>query len=137
MRHDDTTGALDGVAIALPALIRAQKLQKRAARVGFDWTEITPVIDKIREEIVEVTEALENPADQNHIAEEIGDLLFACVNLARHTNVDAEQALMAGNDKFQRRFSAIEQYLRSDGKRIEECSLEELEEHWTSVKSRE
>jgi ATP diphosphatase len=134
---DDTAGALDGVALALPALIRAQKLQKRAARVGFDWTEIGPVIDKIKEEIEEVTDALNNPEDQNHIAEEIGDLLFACVNLARHTKVDAEQALMAGNDKFQRRFHAIEQDLQSTGKRVEECTLEELEERWISVKSRE
>lgn len=134
---DDTAGALDGVALALPALIRAQKLQKRAARVGFDWTEIGPVIDKIKEEMEEVTDALNNPEDQNHIAEEIGDLLFACVNLARHANVDAEQALMAGNDKFQRRFQAIEQDLQSTGKRVEECTLEELEERWISVKSRE
>ena len=137
MHQDDAAGALDGVALALPALIRAQKLQKRAARVGFDWTEIEPVIDKIREEIDEVTEALESPEDHDHIAEEIGDLLFACVNLARHTEVDAEQALMAGNDKFQRRFNTIEQDLRTAGKRIEECSLEELEEHWITVKSRE
>ena len=85
----------------------------------------------------EVTDALNNPEDQNHIAEEIGDLLFACVNLARHANVDAEQALMAGNDKFQRRFQAIEQDLQSTGKRVEECTLEELEERWISVKSRE
>jgi nucleoside triphosphate diphosphatase len=137
LHRDDASGALDGVALALPALIRAQKLQKRAARVGFDWTEIGPVIDKIQEEIDEVTEALESPEDQDHIAEEIGDLLFACVNLARHTDVDAEQALMAGNDKFQRRFHTIEQDLRKAGKRIEECSLEELTEHWTTVKSRE
>ena len=137
LHQDDASGALDGVALALPALIRAQKLQKRAARVGFDWTEIGPVIDKIKEEIDEVTEALESPEDQDHIAEEIGDLLFACVNLARHTDVDAEQALRAGNDKFQRRFHTIEQDLRTAGKRIEECSLEELTEHWTTVKSRE
>jgi nucleoside triphosphate diphosphatase len=137
LNQNERAGALDGVAKALPALIRAQKLQKRAARVGFDWTKIEPVIDKIKEELGEVTEALEHPADQAHIAEEIGDLLFACVNLARHTNVDAEQALMAGNDKFQRRFQTIEQDLRTAGKRIEECSLEELEEHWTSVKSKE
>jgi MazG family protein len=137
LHRDDASGALDGVALALPALIRAQKLQKRAARVGFDWTEIGPVIDKIKEEIDEVTEALESPEDQDHIAEEIGDLLFACVNLARHTDVDAELALMAGNDKFQRRFHAIEQDLRTVGKRIEECSLKELTEHWTTVKARE
>ena len=137
LNQDDTTGALDGVALALPALIRAQKLQKRAARVGFDWTEIGPVIDKIKEEIDEVTDALTHPEDQNHIAEEIGDLLFACVNLARHTKVDAEQALMAGNDKFQRRFHSIEQDLETTGRRIEDCTLAELEERWVLVKSRE
>ena len=136
-QSNTTIGALDGVALALPALIRAQKLQKRAARVGFDWTEIEPVIDKIREEIDEVTEALNNTKDQDLIAEEIGDLLFACVNLARHVHVDAEQALMAGNDKFQRRFENIEKELQALGKQIEECSLEELEEHWNAVKSRE
>ena len=135
--RNDASGALDGVALALPALIRAQKLQKRAARIGFDWTKIRPVIDKIKEELDEVTEALQNPENKDHITEEIGDLLFACVNLARHSNVDAEQALIAGNEKFQRRFHAIEQHLQKDGKRIEECSLKDLEEHWTSVKSKE
>ncbi len=131
----ENTGALDGVALALPALLRAQKLQKRAARVGFDWTTIEPVIAKIREELTEVTEAMQEQENSDHIAEEIGDLLFACVNLARHTNIDAENALMAGNDKFQRRFESIEKNLRAIGKKVEDCSLEELEEYWVSVKS--
>ncbi len=130
-------GALDGVARALPALLRAQKLQKRAARVGFDWKSLDPVIEKIQEEIEEVTDALKNPDNAAHVSEEIGDLLFACVNLARHAGVDAEQALMSGNDKFQRRFQSIEDRVQKSGKTVEECSLVELEEYWNAAKSEE
>jgi len=133
----DQNGALDGVALALPALIRAQKLQKRAARVGFDWQDIEPVMKKIREELDEVTDALNSQANIDHIAEEIGDLLFSCVNLARHTKIDAEQALMAANDKFQQRFQFIELLLNDRGKNVEECSLEELEKFWNEAKSKE
>ena len=133
----DQNGALDGVAHALPALIRAQKLQKRAARVGFDWPNIEPVMEKVREEIDEVTDALNSKSKKDHIAEEIGDLLFSCVNLARHTEIDAEQALMAANDKFQQRFQFIELQLSDSGKNVEECSLEELEELWNEAKSKE
>ena len=136
-QNSNENGALDGVARALPALLRAQKLQKRAARVGFDWQEVEPVIEKIREEIDEVTDALRDPANTAHISEEIGDLLFACVNLARHAGVDAEQALRSGNDKFQRRFQSIENSLQDTGKRVEECSLDELEKHWVIAKSEE
>ena len=134
---DKTPGTLDGVAIALPALLRAQKLQKRAARVGFDWPNIEPVIEKIREEIEEVTDALKFDGNKGHIAEEIGDLLFACVNLARHADIDAEQALMDGNDKFQRRFQFIELQLNENGKKFQECSLDVLEKLWNDAKSKE
>ena len=134
---DKPVGTLDGVAIALPALLRAQKLQKRAARVGFDWQNIEPVIEKIREEIEEVTEALKLDDNKGHIAEEIGDLLFACVNLARHADIDAEKALMAGNDKFERRFQFIELKLNESGKKIQECSLDVLEKLWSDAKSEE
>ncbi len=130
-------GTLDGVAIALPALLRAQKLQKRAARVGFDWPNIEPVIAKIREEMSEVTEALKSKDNKEHIAEEIGDLLFACVNLARHADIDAEQALMDGNDKFQRRFQFMELQLNESGKKFQECSLDVLENLWNDAKSKE
>ena len=130
-------GALDGVALALPALIRAQKLQKRAARVGFDWPNIEPVMEKIREEIDEVIDALNSKRNKDHIAEEIGDLLFSCVNLARHTGIDAEQALMGANEKFQQRFKFIELQLNDSGKNVEECSLELLEELWNEAKSKE
>ena len=135
--NPDENGVLDGVAPALPALIRAQKLQKRAARVGFDWPNIEPVIEKVREEIDEVTDALNSKSNNDHIAEEIGDLLFSCVNLARHSEIDAEQALMAANDKFQQRFQFIELQLNDSGKNVEECSLEELEELWNEAKSKE
>jgi MazG family protein len=130
-------GTLDGVAIALPALLRAQKLQKRAARVGFDWPNIEPVIEKIREEIEEVTDALKFDDNKGQIAEEIGDLLFACVNLARHADIDAEKALTDGNDKFQRRFQFIELQLNESGKNFQECSLDVLEKLWNDAKSKE
>ena len=99
-----TSGALDGVAVGLPALLRAEKLQKRAARVGFDWPDTTAPRMKIDEELTEVAQA----TTQTDREEEIGDLLFAVVNWARHLGVDAEAALRAGNAKFERRFRAME-----------------------------
>jgi len=135
--NTEENGALEGVALALPALLRAQKLQNRASRLGFDWPNIELVIGKIREEIGEVSEALKSKDNKEHIAEEIGDLLFACVNLARHTDIDAEQALRDGNNKFQRRFQFIELQLNESGRKFEECSLNQLEELWNNAKSRE
>ena len=132
-----TSGVLDDVAMALPALLRAQKLQKRAARVGFDWKELDPVMEKIEEELKEVEEALNTPKNAEHIKEEIGDLLFACVNLARHAGIDAEQALIAGNTKFERRFKEMEGILRKTDQPINKCSLTELEELWETVKKGE
>ncbi len=129
---ESPVSALDGVARALPALMRAEKLQNRAARVGFDWPEIAPVYDKIDEEIEEVKSAV----TAAEIEEELGDLLFAVVNLARHHGVDAELALRRGNDKFESRFRQIENHLTAAGRRPSECSLEELEELWLLVKSR-
>ena len=126
-----TISALDGVARALPALMRAEKLQNRAARVGFDWPEIGPVYEKIDEEIEEVKNAL----SQAEIEEELGDLMFAVVNLARHHGVDAEHALRRGNDKFEARFRQIEDHLTAAGKQASDCSLEELEDLWTLVKN--
>jgi len=128
---------LDGVARALPALMRAEKLQKRAARVGFDWDDARGVIDKCREELVELEAELTVERDQAAIHGELGDLLFACVNLARHTGVDAEQALRQANDKFERRFHGIEQALAGAGRRIEDASLEEMDELWTQIKQEE
>jgi ATP diphosphatase len=103
--------ALDGVAFALPALMRAQKLQKRAAREGFDWKDLPPVISKIREELEELEAEISAGRDEIRLQDEAGDLLFACVNLARHLGVDAEIALRDANAKFDRRFRAVEDSL--------------------------
>ena len=122
-------GVLDDVALNLPALMRAEKLQKRAARVGFDWDNPADVLAKIAEEAQEVTEA---PADQ--VAAEIGDLLFAVANLARHLKVDPETALRATNDKFTRRFAFIEAELAKAGSGPSEATLDEMEALWQTAK---
>lgn len=127
---------LDDVPQALPALSRAAKLQKRAAQVGFDWPEALPVVDKLREELDEVLEAM-SENDPEAIAEEVGDLLFVGVNLARHLKVDPETALRAANAKFERRFRYIEQALRDAGRPIENCSLEEMDALWGEAKKLE
>ncbi|MVW75293.1 nucleoside triphosphate pyrophosphohydrolase [Pseudomonas xionganensis] len=127
---------LDDVPTALPSLSRAIKLQKRAAQVGFDWPEALPVVDKVREELDEVLEAMsENDAEA--IGEEIGDLLFVVSNLARHLKVDPETALRAANGKFERRFRFIEQALREAGRNMEDCPLEELDALWGEAKKLE
>ena len=127
---------LDDVPQALPALSRAAKLQKRAAQVGFDWPEALPVLDKVREELDEVLEAM-SESDPQAIAEELGDLLFVVVNLARHLKVEPEAALRAANGKFERRFRFIEQALRDAGRPIENCSLDELDALWGEAKKQE
>ncbi|MDF3932812.1 nucleoside triphosphate pyrophosphohydrolase [Pseudomonas citronellolis] len=127
---------LDDVPTALPALSRAAKLQKRAAQVGFDWPEALPVVDKLREELDEVLEAMAD-GDAEAQAEEVGDLLFVVVNLARHLKVDPETALRAANGKFERRFRYIECALRDQGRKAEECSLEELDALWGEAKREE
>ena len=127
---------LDDVPQALPALSRAAKLQKRAAQVGFDWPEALPVLDKVREELDEVLEAM-SENDPQAIAEELGDLLFVVVNLVRHLKVEPEAALRAANGKFERRFRFIEQALRDAGRPIENCSLDELDALWGEAKKQE
>ncbi|HXR01412.1 MAG TPA: nucleoside triphosphate pyrophosphohydrolase [Pseudomonas sp.] len=127
---------LDDVPTVLPALSRAAKLQKRAAQVGFDWPEALPVIDKVREELDEVLEAMADN-DGEAIGEEIGDLLFVVVNLARHLKVDPENALRAANGKFERRFRFIEQALRDTGRPIEDCTLQEMDALWGEAKRQE
>lgn len=124
---------LDDVPHALPALSRAQKLQKRASRAGFDWSETAPVIDKVQEELDEIRQAVA-AGDQQAVAEEVGDLLFCVVNLARHLQVDAESALRAGNAKFERRFRFIEQQLATSGTTVEQAGLEQLDELWDAAK---
>ncbi|TWI55565.1 ATP diphosphatase [Pseudomonas duriflava] len=127
---------LDDVPAVLPALSRAAKLQKRAAQVGFDWPEAEAVIGKLHEELNEVLEAMRE-GDHAHITEEVGDLLFVVVNLARHLKVDAENALRGANGKFERRFRFIEQALKAQGKHPEHCKLEELDALWEAAKAGE
>lgn len=130
-------GALDGVARALPALMRAEKIQKRAARVGFDWATIGPVIDKIEEELGELRAELEaGEVEQAKVADELGDVLFAVANLARHCKVDPEVALRATNDKFEKRFRYIERRLAEGDRKLAEASLEEMETLWQEAKTR-
>lgn len=126
---------LDGVSSALPSLMHAEKITKRAARVGFDWAKAADVLEKIREEIQETEEAL---ATGNHeqIEEEIGDLLFAVTNLARKTKVEPEVALRRATGKFTSRFHKVEAILAERGQKPEECSLEELDAIWNEVKRR-
>jgi MazG family protein len=129
--------ALDGVGLGLPALTRAEKLQKRAARVGFDWPSTTPVFDKIEEEIAELRTEIDGGGTPERIVDELGDLLFAVVNLARRLSVDPEQALRHANRKFERRFRAIEERLAVAGKPITEANLDEMEAEWERVKADE
>ena len=129
--------ALDGVALALPALMRAQKLQKRAAREGFDWPDLAPVVAKIREELEEVEAEIAAGSGQERLQDEAGDLLFACVNLARHLGIDAEIALRDANAKFDRRFRAVENGLGQEGKSLAEADLDEMEAHWVAAKATE
>ena len=127
---------LDDVPTALPSLSRAAKLQKRASQVGFDWPSALPVVDNVREELDEVLEAMADN-DPVAIADEVGDLLFAAVNLARHLKVDPETALRGANAKFERRFRFIEQALRDTHQSIEDCTLEELDALWGEAKRQE
>ncbi|MDT2075054.1 MAG: nucleoside triphosphate pyrophosphohydrolase [Planktomarina sp.] len=129
----DQTRALDGVALGLPALTRAVKLQKRAARVGFDWPEINQVLDKLREEILELTEA-KNPKHQH---EEFGDLMFVMANLARHMKIDPEQSLKDANKKFTRRFNEVEKKLNEKNTSPVYSSLLEMDALWDEVKREE
>ena len=129
-------GALDGVAGNLPALLRAYKLQKRAARVGFDWPDAGHVIAKIAEESQELIDARDN-LSADEIEEEMGDLLFVVANLARHLNVDPEAALRRTNAKFIRRFEAVEARLSARGKRPEDSDLAEMDALWDEVKADE
>lgn len=124
---------LDGVALGLPALTRAVKLQKRAARVGFDWPETTQVLDKIREECAELVEAKD---DLTHaeVTEEMGDLLFVMANLARHLDVDPEAALRSANAKFTKRFEYIENQLAAKGSSPAQSNLAEMDAYWNEAK---
>lgn len=125
-------GLLDGVPAALPALLQAQTYQERAARVGFDWPNVKGVLDKLYEEWKEFNEA---PTERQ--SEELGDLLFAAVNLARWYSIDAEDALREANARFKKRFAVIESAARSEGRRLDDLSLEEMDAHWNRAKREE
>ena len=136
-----TPSALDGVALALPALLRAEKLQKRTARVGFDWPAVDPVFDKVLEEVAELREAAAatqaSKSVDPAVLEEVGDLLFACVNLARHLGVEPEAALRGANAKFTARFHHVEAALAASGRNADEVGLSDLGRLWDEAKRAE
>ena len=130
------TRLLDDVATTLPAMMRALKLQKRTARVGFDWPDSQQVLDKVKEELAEVeAELTPDQIDQNRLEDEIGDVLFSVINLARKLEIDPEQALKSTNNKFTNRFNYVEQVIVSNGNNIKEASLDEMEDLWQKAKS--
>ena len=130
---DVNPSALDGVALSLPALLRAEKLQNRAARVGFDWAEAEPIFDKLAEETQEVRDAIQSGI-RDDIEDELGDLLFVAANLSRRMDVDPEQALRRANAKFERRFRAMEAEATADGVNFADLTLDEQESYWQRVK---
>ena len=132
---DSDTSALAGVARALPALKRAEKLGSRASRVGFDWPDRKGVREKIREELAELEEAI-GERDSDHVNEEFGDLLFAVVNMARHLGVDPEKSLTAANYKFEKRFRNMETAITGSGRKLRDHSLESLDKEWRAAKRR-
>jgi len=132
----EDAGVLAGVALGLPALLRAQKLVKRAARVGFEWPDVSGVLDKLEEELGEMRAEFAS-GDKDALAGEIGDVLFVCANLARYAGVDAEAALRATNAKFERRFRYIEQGLKARGRTVHDSSLEEMDALWNEAKRHE
>ncbi|MDQ7089187.1 MAG: nucleoside triphosphate pyrophosphohydrolase [Methylococcales bacterium] len=128
-----STSVLEGIANTIPALIKCEKIQDRAAHHGFDWQQTEPVFDKVLEELNEIKEAWKS-GNQAHIQEEVGDLLLVTVNLARHLKVNPEIALKESNQKFTRRFHYIEQQVKQSGRTLRECKLSELDAYWDQAK---
>ena len=126
----------DGIPRQLPSLRRAETVQARAARVGFDWSDIADVVRKVEEELGEVQEALAS-GNAEHVHDELGDLFFALVNLCRFRQVDAESALESTIRKFTRRFHEVERRIHADGLSLEECTLEQMDAHWDQIKAEE
>lgn len=136
-KGDDKKGLLDSILLNQPALMRADEIQNKAAKVGFDWPEIEPVFAKINEEIEEIRDAMDNNMSQEAIADEVGDLFFACVNLARRLNVDPELATQGTNNKFCQRFGYIEAEVIKSGRTVLETPLVELDALWEDAKQLE
>ena len=131
---EESTSLLNDIPDALPQLMRAKKIQKRVASVGFDWPEVSAVIDKVQEELNELKEVINADNNQVNLEEELGDLLFSVVNLSRHIDINAEDALRKGNKKFIKRFQYIEGKVQQEGKVISDYSLKELEQYWQQAK---
>ncbi len=132
-----TESILDDVPLSLPGLTRAVKLQNRAARVGFDWPDTSLVIDKLNEEMLELSAEVAKGGDADRLEDEMGDLLFVYANLARHLKVDPEKALRRANAKFRRRFGRIEEKLAAQGRKPEDSNLEEMDALWDEAKAEE
>ncbi|MCB9965890.1 MAG: nucleoside triphosphate pyrophosphohydrolase [Rhodospirillales bacterium] len=127
---------LDDITLGLPGLMRAQKLQKRAAHAGFEWQSVSGVLEKFKEEMAEFEEAM-SENDPDHLREEYGDVLFVMVNLGRMMGYDVEEVMRNSNDKFERRFKGMEKILKSENKELSSCSLEEMEQAWQAQKKNE
>ncbi|MBT8125616.1 MAG: nucleoside triphosphate pyrophosphohydrolase [Gammaproteobacteria bacterium] len=125
---------LNEIPTNMPQLIRAKKIQKRVASVGFDWQDISGVIEKVEEELNELKEAINTDNKAEAMEEELGDLLFSVVNLSRHISVNADEALRKGNKKFIKRFQNLEEKIQHAGKQVADCSLDELEQYWQQAK---
>ena len=138
IKNSSELSILDDVSRALPSLMRSEKLQKRAAREGFDWPNIQDVMLKVNEELNEVHQELDaDVQDKEKIEEEIGDLFFSCINLSRHAGLDAEQCVRKANLKFERRFRELEKTAKNKGLQVSEINIDDLEKLWQEVKSRE
>jgi nucleoside triphosphate diphosphatase len=132
--HPTRSSALEDIPKAFPALLRANKLQKKAMSTGFDWPEIQGVLAKVKEEIAELEEAIDGTS-QDHIKEELGDVLFSVVNLSRHLKIDSESALRAANEKFEKRFMLMEELIDKDAIDYSTLTLEEFESYWQKAKA--
>ncbi|NKB50206.1 MAG: nucleoside triphosphate pyrophosphohydrolase, partial [Alphaproteobacteria bacterium] len=134
-QHGRSASVLDDVPAAFPALMRAEKLQKRAARIGFDWPDVAPVLEKVSEELDELKAEIEGGGEADRLSDEAGDLLFSCVNVLRHLKVDPEASLRAANAKFEHRFRGVEAALAAEDRQPHDADLAELEALWQQAKA--